>query len=170
METKTYLFRPDKKFFKQGYILLDENESVVYEAKMTKFTFFTPFKFQFINNITNHEEEHKVGHTLTLEESGVAGFFSTKSSFKFDGKNIWDYLHKIGIRIESNISKKILGMSYTISLKGNEIATISNTNPSGKKLVVLNKVCYEIKTTEEKLDLAFLIAFAFARTEQIVYD
>ena len=172
MENKSYYFQPDKNF-KQGYIVFDENKNVVYEAKMTKFGLFTAFKFQFINHIANTSVEHKVGHTLTQEQNSlfdVVDFFSTKSSFKFDGKKIWDYLHENGIRIDSHVSGKKLGMSYKISKEGNEIATVATASGSGNKFFITNKACYSIDTTEENLDWAFLAAFAFARTEQVFYD
>ncbi len=171
METKTYFFKPDNKFLKQGFILLDDNKEVVYEAKMTKFAIFSAFTFEFTNNITKQSQTHKVGHTLTQEQSGgLLDIFSTKSSFKFDGKKIWDYLHEIGIRIDSHLSKDSIGMTYKVSLKGKEIATISTSNPAGKKFLLTSKFCYDITTTEEHLDLAFLSAFAFARTDQATYD
>ena len=170
METKTYFFRPDKKGLKQGFVLTDENKNTIYEAIMTKFALFTAFGFKFVNHAANTFAEHKVGHTLTLEQSGAIGVFATKSSFKFDGKNIWDYLHDQGVRIDSDISRGSLGMTYTVSLKGKEIAAVSMANPGGNNLIVLNRFCYDIKTSEEYLDLAFLCAFAFARTEQAFYD
>ena len=169
METKTYLFKPDKKL-KQGFTLTDENKNVVYEAIMTKFTLFLPFKFNFVNHITNTTTEHKVGHTATLEQDGLIGALATKSPFKFDGKKIWDYLHEQGIRIESELSKDSIGMTYTVSLKGQEIAKMSMSNPTGKKFLITADCCYNIETTEEHLDTAFLCAFAFARTNQTFYD
>ena len=170
METKTYFFTIDKKWFKQGYVLSDSNKNLVYEAKMTKFTLFTPFVFQFVNHVTNSSVDHKVSHTITMEETtnGMTDLFSTKSSFKFDGKKIWDYLHEKGIRIDSKISNKKIGMTYTVFLKGNEIATLATAAPNGK-FILTNKFCYDITTTEENLDYAFLAAFAFARTEQVFY-
>ena len=168
METKTYYFQPDKKF-KQGYTLTDENKNVVIEAKMTKFTLIFPFKFQFTNHITNVSEEHKVSHTVTLEENGMIGFFSTKSSFKFDGKKIWDYLHEKGIRINSKFSTGKIGMTYEVSLKGQPMATIATATPNNRKFFITSDFCYNITTAEENLDLAFLAAFAFARTNQTFY-
>ena len=139
---------------------------------MTKFSLFTAFKFQFINHIKNTSTEHKVGHTVSFEESygDMINLFSKKSSFKFDGKNIWDYLHEQGLRFDSHISSGSIGMTYTLSLQGKEIATLTMANPSGKKLIVVSDFCYDINTTEEYLDFAFLAAFALARTEQIFYN
>lgn len=171
MSSKTYYLQPDKKFVKQGYQMFDENKEVVYEAKVIKQTFFAATPYEFINHITQKTENHKIGHTVTTEQSG--GMFSmmtTKSYFKFDGKKIWDYLHEIGIRIDSHPSGKKLGMIYNITLKGKEMATIETTAGNGSKSIITNGVCYEVKTDDENIDLAFLIAFAFAKTDQIFYS
>ena len=170
METKTYLFKPDKAL-KQGYTMTDENGNVVYEAIMTKFTLILPFKFQFVNRLTGATAEHKVGHTVTLEQDGFVGWLATKSYFKYDGKKIWDYLHEEGIRVDSNLSSGRIGMTYTVTLKGKEIATFTMSNPAKKKAILLvSDYCYDVTTTEEYLDLAFLCAFAFARTNQTFYN
>ena len=173
MASKTFNFKPDKKF-KQGYVLTDENREVVYEAIMTKWTLFLPFKFKFVNHLTNKTEEHKVGHTVTSSFSGLGGgleeMLTTKSSFKFDGKKIWDYLHEMGVRLSSSVSKRSLGMTYTMSLNGEPIATLATSMPDGKKFVLTAKCCYDITTDEKYLDLAFLGAFALARTEQLINE
>lgn len=168
MEDKKYFFRPDKKFLKQGFYMEDENKKIIYEAKMTKWSLFGAMKFDFINHVSNKSSEHDVGKTITSEESGLFEAFSTNSRFKFDKKNIWDYLHEQGIRIDSDISNKKLGMTYNVTLKGKKMATIM-TSSIGKSIVT-NKFCYDVITSEENLDLAFLVTFAFARTEQVFYD
>ncbi len=172
METKSYFFTIDKKFFKQGYVMYDENKEKMYEAKMLKWTLFRPFVFQFINHKTSDSVEHKVGHTLTIQEEngGIMDMFSTKSSFKFDGKDIWDYLHDKGVRINSQIMSGSIGMTYTVTYKGIDVATISMASPSGKKRIIVSDFSFNIETEDEYLDLAFLCAFAFARTSQVFYD
>ena len=165
-----YFFNIDKKWFKQGYVMIDENKNVVYEAKMTKLGIFTSFKFEFVNHLTNKTTEHKVGHTSTLEQSGVVGYFATKSNFKFDGKKVWDYLHEQGIRIETSLANGRLGMSYSVTLKGKEMATITMANPKGKKSFITTDFSYDVETDEENIDMAFLTAFALARTNQVFYD
>lgn len=170
MPDKTYSFRINGKFFKQGYYMTDDKGEMVYEAKMTKFTLFMPYKFEFINHITTKSEEHKVGHTITIEESGFEAMLSTNSYFKFDGKKIWDYLHEIGVRISSGVSDKKIGMTYDISLKGEKVATIAMASVGGKKSIITTRYNYDITTSEEHIPLAFLVAFSFARTNQIFYD
>ena len=98
MADHTYFFQPEKKILKQGFFMTDEDKNVVYEAKMLKQPILGAMEFEFINHITGQSGVHKVGHTVTTETSGLFEFFSIKSSFKYDGENIWDYLHDQGIR------------------------------------------------------------------------
>ncbi|MBQ8892203.1 MAG: hypothetical protein IJ068_05050 [Bacilli bacterium] len=169
METKTYLFQPEKKFLKQGFFMEDENNNIVYEAQMIKQTLIGAMPFNFINHISNTSLEHKVGHTVTTEQTGAFGMFSTKSYFKFDGKNVWDYLHEKGIRIDSNLQDNKLGMVYNVTLEGKEMATIVTSTPKGKS-VITSSYYLNVTTKEENLDLAFLVAFAIARTNQAFYS
>ena len=164
-----YLLKPALKTIKQGFSLEDENNNVVYEAKMIKFKLFGPAPFEFTNHITNKKEEHKVGKTVTQEESGITGFFSTKSSFKYDGIKIWNYLHDKGIRIESNMSSGKIGMTYKVSFEGKELATISSSSPKGKSIVTTD-MYYDVTCEEKDLDLVFLVAFSIAKTDQTFYN
>ena len=97
-----YLLKPVLKTIKEGFTLVDENDNLVYEGRMTKFSLFKAAPYEFTNHVTNKKEEHKIGKTVTAEESGVSGMFSTSSYFKYDGEKIWHYLHDKGIRIDSN--------------------------------------------------------------------
>ena len=172
MASKTYLFRPEKKFFKQGSILLDENKEIIYQAKMLKWTLFRPYKFEFVNNITKASEEHMVGHTVTsqLTSGDFTDAFSVKSAFKYDGKNIWDYLHELGFRIATHLSGKGLGLTYTVTLKGKPFATIATANANGKQGFITTNACLNVTCDEEDIALAFLVAFSIARTDQGIYD
>ena len=111
------------------------------------------------------------GHTVTTETStnGVTDLFSTKSRFKLDGKNIWDLLHEEGIRINSRMSSGKLGMTYDVTLKGQPLATLATATPGGKSILT-SAHCYQVTADEESLDLAFLVTFAIARTEQVFYS
>ena len=170
MADKTYFFQPEKKVLKQGFFLTDENQNVVYEAKMLKQPLFGPMEFDFINHITGQTTSHKVGKTVTTETSGMLGFFSTKSHFKYDGKKIWDHLHEEGIRIDSTLSGNKIGMTYRVSYRGEEIAVIASAAANGGKAFITSSFHYNITTAEENLDQAFLAAFAIARTDQAFYD
>ena len=170
MAAKTYLFLPEGKMMKQGYVLKDDAGNAVCEAKVLKQPLFGAAVIEFVNHLTGKSEEHKVGHTVTTETSGGMGeVLSTKSRFKFDGENIWDFLHGKGIRIDSNFSGNKLGMTYTVTLKGQPFATLASTTPGGKSLLTSSH-CYDVTAEEDDLDLAFVVAFAIARTDQTFYS
>ena len=171
MASKTYLYQPDKKLLSQGAVLTDESGAAIYEARMTKRALLGPMQFEFVNHLTHQTTPHKVGHTVTTETStnGVTDLFSTKSRFKLDGKNIWDLLHEEGIRINSRMSSGKLGMTYDVTLKGQPLATLATATPGGKSILT-SAHCYQVTADEESLDLAFLVTFAIARTEQVFYS
>ena len=169
MATKKYLLKPALGTIKQGFSLEDEGGNVVYSAKMLKFKLFGASPFEFVNNVANTREEHTIGKTVTMEESGPAGFFSTKSSFKYDDQKIWDYLHDKGIRIDSVPSGDKFGMTYNVSFQGSPIAVIATSSPKGKSFITTD-LYYEITCSEQNLDIVFLVAFAIAKTEQTFYN
>lgn len=160
-----YLLKPILKTIKEGFTLVNENEEIVYVGQMTKFSLFGASPFNFTNHVTNKTEEHKLGKTVTTEESGLVDFFSTSSYFKYDGVKIWDYLHDKGIRINSSLSANKIGMTYEVSLEGKEIATISSSTPKGKSFITTDKY-YEVNCDENNLDIVFLVAFSIARCNQ----
>lgn len=169
MSSKKYLLKPVLKTIKEGFTLVDENDTLVYEGKMTKFSLFTASPYQFTNHITNKTEEYKIGKTVTVEESGSLNFFSTKSYFKFNGEKIWNYLHDKGVRISSNLSSNKIGMTYEVSFEGKQIATIASSSPKGKSIITTDKY-YEVTCEEKDLDLVFLVAFSIAKTDQVFYN
>ena len=171
MGTKTYLYQADRKVMKQGAVLTDEAGSTVYEAKMLKNSLFGGMQFEFVNHVTGKTVEHKVGHTLTSESDngGVLDVLSKNSRFKLDGKNVWDYLHEQGIRIDTHRTSGKLGMTYSVTLKGQPLAAVETSTKSGKGLITGDH-CYRVTADEADLDLAFLVAFAIARTDQVFYS
>lgn len=164
-----YLLKPVLKTIKEGFTLVDENDTLIYEGKMIKFSLFKAAPYNFINYLTNKTEEHKVGKTITAEESGMAGMFSTSSYFKFDGEKIWNYLHDKGIRINSTLSSNKIGMTYEILYEGKYLATISSSSPKGKSIITTG-MYYDITCEEKDLDLVFLVAFSIAKTNQTFYN
>ncbi|MBQ9567150.1 MAG: hypothetical protein IJR31_03630 [Lachnospiraceae bacterium] len=160
---KTYKFEQERKFLKAGYFMKDESGSMVYEAKMLTQPLIGASDFEFINHLTGTTTSHKVSKTLTIETGeGLV----TNSKFKFDGKNIWDFLHEEGIRIDSSMSKGKLGLTYNVTLKGRPMATIATSSPNGKSPVTVKNFLDVTVEDDKDLDLAFLVAFASARTEQ----
>ncbi len=169
---KKFFFQPEKKMWKQGFQMQDETDQIVYEAKVLKQSILGSQTVEFINHLTNKSEEHKIGAVVTTqtESGGLTNLLSTKSRFKLDGKNIWDYLHEKGIRIDSGVASGRLGMSYTISLKGDVIAAATTSSPNGGKSIITSRYCYEVDTEAEYLDLVFLTIYAIAKTEQTFYQ
>ena len=166
-----YLLKPKLATIKQTFFLEDENGNMVYEGKMIKFKLFGASPFEMINYITNKKEEHKIGKTVTVEQGGndLINFMSKRSYFKYDGKKIWDYLHDLGIRIDSKLSANKIGMTYEVSFEGKPFATISSSSPKGKSLITTD-MYYDIVCEEKDLDLVFLVAFSIAKTEQVFYN
>ncbi len=166
-----YLLKPKLATVKQAFYLEDETGNMVYEGKMTKFSLFGASPFEMINHITNKTEEHKIGKTITIEQGGndLISFMSKRSYFKYDNQKIWDYLHDLGIRIDSKPSSEKIGMTYDISFEGKPLATIATSSPKGKSLITTD-LYYDVICEEKDLDLVFLVAFSIAKTEQTFYN
>ena len=166
-----YLLKPVLKTAKEAFYLEDADGNTVYEGKMTKFSLLFASPFEFINHLTNRTEEHKVGKTVTVEQGdgGLLSILSKRSYFKYDGQKIWDYLHDQGVRIESNVSGEKLGMRYDVTFKGAPLATIANSSPGGYSFLTVDRY-YDVTCEEKDLDLAFLVAFSIARTDQTFYS
>lgn len=166
----TYHLRPKTGSVKQAFYLDNENGETVYEAEMLKFSLLGASPFEFRNKTNGKTEEHKVGKVVTVEQgSGLISTLSKRSYFKFDDKKIWDYLHDLGIRIENGMSGSKLGMSYTVFLNGNQIATVASSSPKGKSLIATD-LYYDVTCEEKDIELVFLVAFSIARTDQLVYS
>lgn len=168
METKNYTFKPEKKILKQGYFMTDESGQTVYEAKVLKQPLLGAAQVLFVNHITNKEEEHKVGKTVTTESMRNDDFrtFQQNSYFKMDNDNIWTYIHEKGLDVESNRIKGKLSFEYEISLNGQSIASMAMAS----KGLIGSTSEFNITTSEEYLDLVFLVAFAIAKTDKPVMD
>lgn len=166
-----YHMRPETGTVKQAFYLDNEHGETVYEGRMLKFSLLGASPFEFKNCINGKTEEHKVGKVMTVEQGGggLISALSTKSYFKFDDKKIWDYLHDLGIRIDTRPSGDKLGMTYIVSLQGAEIATIKSSSPKGKSLISTD-LFYDITCEEKDLDIVFLVAFSIARTAQLIYN
>lgn len=170
MQTK-YLLKPKLNTLKQAFYLEDENGNIIYEGKMIKFSLLGASPFEFVNHLTNKTEEHKIGKTITIEQGGndLISFMSKRSYFKYDDKKIWDYLHDLGIRIESKLSDNKLGMTYNISFEGKPFAVIATSSPKGKSFITTD-LYYDVTCDVKDLDLVFLVAFSIAKTEQTIYN
>ena len=166
-----YILKPKLNTIKQTFFLEDESGNTIYEGRMTKFSLFGASPFEFVNHITNKTEEHKVGKTVTIEQGGndLISAMSKRSYFKYDDKNIWDYLHDLGVRIDSDFSGNKIGFTYTVSFEGKPLASIATSSPNGNSIITTD-LYYDVTCEEKDLDLVFLVAFSIARTEQTFYN
>ena len=166
-----YLLKPVLKTVKQSFYLEDATGNIVYEGKMTKFKLFGAAPYEFINHITNKVEEHKVGKTITIEQGSndFISFMSRRSYFKYDDVKIWDYLHDLGVRLDTKPSTNKIGMTYEIFFEDNKIANIITSSPKGKSFITTD-MYYDVECEEKDLDLVFLVAFSIAKTEQVFYN
>lgn len=181
-ELRKLYFQPDYVIPNAGFVVDDENRDVVYEFKMTKLNLLGKDTFEFVNHLENTSVTHEIGKTGTLsnDSSWFLSVLSTSSTFTYDGVDIWDYLHDQGIRISTSVKDTIIGFTYVISHNGYEIGEISTSSQyvheeDAEQHKIMGKLdgvygCYRIRTHEEDLDLLLLVAFAFARTEQVAYD
>ncbi|MBP5372632.1 MAG: DUF3592 domain-containing protein [Clostridia bacterium] len=175
-EEVEYYCSYDGKTFKPGYIVEDRNRRVVYEAINTKNVPALPREFEFVNHYTNTTATHKV--TRPFDTSFNNEVFSTTSTIKFDGANIWEYLHKAGIRIDTDLTSVFPKIRYIISLAGEEIARVETSSQyvheedeEGKKIKMpIGRYYYRIWTKELDLELLFLTVFAISETNQTVVE
>ena len=168
-----YYVSHDGNTLKPGYIVEDGARKVIFEAPMTKQAMVGDRVFTFTDHTTGRSVEHRVGHTVT---SGFSDeMFSTTSSFKFDGQNVWDVIHSRGVRIStdlfSGLPKKV---TYTLSRGGRFFATVET---AGKYVheedaeahavnIPVGRYYYRVWTRESDWETLFLTIFAISETEQ----
>ena len=171
-----YYFRFDGNHLKPGYIVEDAGRNILYEGKMTKQALVGARSFQFTNHATGASETHEVGHTV--QQTYNDGFFTTKSWFKFDGKNIWDEVHDRGVRISTSLLSKFPHVIYNIARNGAPFAIAETTGiyvheddaAQHKLNVPGGSMYYRVWTSSDDLDTLFLTVFAISETEQTVVE
>ena len=171
-ERKLY-FLSDLGTVKIGHQLEDASRNTLYEAVVTKFSPIGAIEMDFIDHMNNKTTHHKVGHEVDVEYDSI--FIDNRSTIKLDGEDIWKHLKKNNVKIESSFTKgKVLTPTYTAYRDGELIAVLEATGndvheedeEAGGKLsnIVPVRGFYRITTREKNLDLVFVIAMAFART------
>ncbi len=171
-ERKLY-FITDLGTPKYGHRIEDQNGRVLYEARMTRFTLFQPYGFDFINYETGRTVPHLIGHEESSEWDSI--LVDDHHTFTFDGEFIWKHLKRNGITVESSFSPdNPLKTEFMIFRDGVQIAAVQASSQyvheeeaaeHGKFANALPAFGhYRIRTTETNLDLLFLTILAFART------
>ena len=170
-ERKLY-FLTDLGTPKYGHRIEDANRRVLYEAKMTKFSPFSDFGFNFIDHEHNKTTAHLVGHQEDTEWNSL--ILDNHSGFPLDGENIWKHLKRNGVTVNSKFADgKVLTSSYTIFRDGVQIAYVEASSQyvheeDAEAHSVASKIpvpgFYRVSTCERNLDLLFVTILAFARS------
>ena len=175
-EQTEYYFRFDGHAFKPGYLIEDKDRKPLFEGKMLKNNPLGAREFEFVNHRTGETTAHKVGHVVTSGDESM-GMLSTNSYFKFDGVNVWDFLHDNGVLIDNAIGYKLGQMVYTITVNGSFLAKavmtsnyVHEEDEEKHKVNIINKMYYRIWTNAVDLELIFTVIFAVAETNQAVYS
>jgi len=173
---KEYYSRFDGVKLKPGYILEDADRRTLFEGKMLKNNPVGARRFEFSNHRTGAVTEHEVGHTTTVTYNNE--FFSEKSWFKFDGRNIWDVLHERGLRMKTDLHSRFPYVLYDVTKDGEAFARIETSSAylyeeeeaKHKVVIPFGSYYYKIWTNSDDLELVFLAVFAISETEQTVVE
>lgn len=171
-----YYSRFDGNGLRPGYILEDKDRNILFEGKMLKNNLVGPRLFEFNNHKTGQVSEHEVGHVMT--ESFNNEFFSMKSWFKLDGKNIFDVLHDRGLRMTTDLISKLPYAVYEVSKDGKAFARIESSSKyvhedeeqQHKVVVPFGRYYYRIWTDSDDFETIFLTIFAISESEQAVVE
>lgn len=169
---RTLYFLTDLGTAKYGHRIEDSSRTVLYEAKMTKFTLTTPFCFDFIDHKNNITTPHLIGHEEETEWNTL--LIDNHYTFTLDGEDIWKHLNRNGISVRTKITKKKTPTPvFTIFRDGLEIADMEATSQyvheedaeeHKEAAMVPVRGFYRITTREINLDLLFVTILAFARS------
>lgn len=166
----------DGNSLKPGYVIEDADRNVLFEGKMTKQNLVGPRTYTFVDHVRNVSKEHEVGHVITQTVNDSS--FSARSSFKFDGKNVWDEIHDRGIRLETDMLSKFPHFIYNAAWDGKAFARIET---SGRYVheedaaehsidLPIGRYYYRFWTDSEDLESLFLVIFSISETEQATVE
>ena len=175
-EPRKLYFLTDTGTAKVGHRIEDAGKNVLYEAKVTKFSLVGATGMDFIDHEKGTTTPHQVGHEINTEYHSI--LIDNHSGFKFDGEDIWKHLKRNGVVIESSfMSGKPLWPQYRVFRDGEEIALLESSGAhvheedaagDGKLAKMIPARGYfRIQTREKNLDLLFVVAMAFARTNAL---
>ena len=171
-----YYVRFDGHSLKPGYIMEDADRNILYEGTMLKQNLVGARPYEFTNHVNGSVQPHEVGHVMT--QTYNSEFFSAKSWFKFDGKNIWDVLHESGLRLETDLVSKFPNLVYNLSKDGRPVARFETSGmyvhedeaEQHRVNLPVGRYYYRVWTNSDDFDSLFLTVFAVSETEQIVVE
>ena len=175
-EPRQLYFLTDTGTAKVGHRMEDVNKKVLYEAKVTKFSLVGATGMDFIDHVKGTTTPHQVGHEIETDYHSI--LIDNHSGFRFDGEDIWKHLKRNGVVIHSSfMSGKPLWPQYRVLRDGEEIAVLQSSGVhvheedaagDGKLAkMVPARGYFRIQTREKNLDLLFVVAMAFARTNAL---
>ena len=171
-----YYFRFDGNSLKPGYILEDAAGAPVFEARMFKRSLVGARSYEFTDRSTGAVTPHEVGHTVTSAMNGE--FFSVRSSFKFDGQDVWDVLHGRGLRMTTDLHSRFPKLVYEVAMNGEAFARVETCSVYVHEeeeakhgiAVPTGSIYYRVWTNSDDFDSLFLTVFAISETEQTVVE
>lgn len=133
---------------------------------MAKFNPILASTYEFVDVENGCKKTVKAGKTLT-SESGSA---TLSSSFRIDGVNCWEYLHRLGYEVHQEFlpgGKSIL--RFDVYRLGKLAAThhLADAkdpwNDSGRSLLYLSQASYRIEIVDARLEDIVFVAFILSR-------
>ena len=171
-----YYFRFDGNSLRPGYILEDAAGKPVFEGKMLKNSLVGARKFEFRDHVSGSVTPHNVGHTMTSVMNNE--FFSVRSSFRFDGQNVWDVLHGRGLRMTTDLHSSFPKLVYEVARNGEPFARFESSSvwvheedeAAHGPAVPAGSMFYRVWTNSDDFDTLFLTVFAVSETGQAVVE
>ena len=175
-EVTEYYFRFDGNSLRPGYVLEDADRQPVFTGKMLKNALVGPRSFAFTDHAAGSVRTHEIGHTAaaTLNDE----FFSVRSSFRFDGEDVWDHLHGRGLRIATDLHSSFPRLVYDVVRNGAPFAHIEScgvavheADGERQKFAPPGGAMYcRVWTDTADFETLFLTLFAIAETRQAVVE
>ncbi|MCQ2435986.1 MAG: DUF3592 domain-containing protein [Clostridia bacterium] len=167
-ERHDYLFHYTGKL-NQSYILKTaEDKTPVYEAVCDKMAVIGASDYTFVNHVTCHRKQLKIGHTTETSYGNGNLSMITDSYFKIDGQICWDVLGNMGYSVEPYLEK--FNIAVDVKKYGIKVAHFeqAGSNVVSEKQTKLGEVLkspgiYKVNCRESDIEGVFLACFCFSR-------
>ena len=171
-----YYFRFDGNHLKPGFVIEDADRQILYEGKMIKQALVGSRIYEFTDHTTGDSREHEVGHPVSQTYNDE--FFTVRSWFKFDGRNVWDILHGQGLRINTDMHSKFPYLLYNVARNGRAFARIETSGvhvheddaARHKVNIPSGSYYYRFWTASDDFETLFLTIFSISLVDQAVVE
>lgn len=155
----------------QSYVMETPQRVHVYEANCDKIGVLSPYEFTFSNRRSGSSFQAKVTHTATTRYGSDSFSVPTKSSFKINGEEVWDYIGRHGYSMEKHL--RGIKLNFDVLHHGVPVATLEAAGANILKDGADSKIgealpgkgLYRVTCRESDLDLVFMCCFAASRVE-----